>query len=68
MKKCPSSIQYWDSNPRPLERESRSITTRPVISRKVPNLELGGFKRWITDAERSTSTAISRHMQLIVRF
>ena len=26
--KCPSSIQCWDSNPRPLEHESSPITTR----------------------------------------
>ena len=29
MKKYPSSIQCWDSNSRPLERESLPITTRP---------------------------------------
>ena len=29
--KCPSSIQYWDSNPRPLEHESSPITTRPGL-------------------------------------
>ena len=28
VKKCPSSIQCWDSNPRPLEHESSPITTR----------------------------------------
>ena len=31
MKKCPSSIKCWDSNPRPLERESLPITTRPGL-------------------------------------
>ena len=31
MKKCPSSIQCWDSNPRPLEGESLPITTRPGL-------------------------------------
>ena len=30
--KCPSSIRRWDSNPRPLERESPPITTRPGLS------------------------------------
>ena len=29
--KCPSSIQYWDLNSRPLEHESLPITTRPVL-------------------------------------
>ena len=31
MKKCPSSIRCRDSNPRPLERESIPITTRPGL-------------------------------------
>ena len=31
MKKCPSSIWYWDSNPRPTEHESPLITTRPGL-------------------------------------
>ena len=31
MKKCPSSIWCWDSNPQPLEFESPPITTRPGI-------------------------------------
>ena len=30
-KKCPSSIQCWDSNPQSLERESIPITTRPGL-------------------------------------
>ena len=29
VKKCPSSIQSWDSNPRPYAPESSPITTRP---------------------------------------
>ena len=29
VKKCPSSTQFRDSNPRPSEHESPSITTRP---------------------------------------
>ena len=29
--KCPSNIQCWDSNPRPLEHESLPITTRPGL-------------------------------------
>ena len=33
--KCPSSIQYWDSNPRPLEHESSPITTRPGLLFKL---------------------------------
>ena len=28
---CPSSIRRQDSNPRPLERESTPITTRPGL-------------------------------------
>ena len=28
---CPSSIRHWDSNPRPSERESPPITTRPGL-------------------------------------
>ena len=28
---CPSSIQCWDLNPRPLKHESRSITTWPRL-------------------------------------
>ena len=31
VKKCPSSIRCRDSNPRPLERESPPITTRPGL-------------------------------------
>ena len=31
VKKYPSSIRYWDSNPRPFGRESPSITTRPGL-------------------------------------
>ena len=31
VKKCPSSIQCWDSIPQPIERESPSITTTPVV-------------------------------------
>ena len=31
VKKCPSSIRCWDSNPRPSEHESPSITTRPGL-------------------------------------
>jgi len=33
VKKCPSGIQHWDSNPRPLEHESPPITTRPGLPR-----------------------------------
>ena len=29
--KCPSSIRYWDLNPRPLGLESPPITTRPGL-------------------------------------
>ena len=29
--KCPSSIQRWGSNPRPLKHESSPITTRPRL-------------------------------------
>ena len=35
MKKCPSSIWRWDSNPRPLENESSPITTRPGLLFKL---------------------------------
>ena len=31
LKKCPSSKRCRDSNPRPLERESLPITTRPGL-------------------------------------
>ena len=31
VKKCPSSIRHRDSNPRPSERESPPITTRPGL-------------------------------------
>ena len=31
VKKCPSSIWYWDSNPWPLEHESPPITTSPGL-------------------------------------
>ena len=31
VKNCPSSIWCWDSNKRPLERESSPITTRPGL-------------------------------------
>ena len=31
VKKCPFSIQCWDSNPRPLKHESPPITTRPWL-------------------------------------
>ena len=31
VKKCPSSIRHWDSNPRPSECESPPITTRPGL-------------------------------------
>ena len=31
VKKCPSSIWCWDSNSRPLEHESPSITNRPGL-------------------------------------
>ena len=31
VKKCPSSIQHQDSNPRPSKRESPPITTRPGL-------------------------------------
>ena len=31
VRKCPSSIRCWDSNPRPLEHESLRVTTRPGL-------------------------------------
>ena len=31
VKKCPSRIQHWDLNPRPLEHESSPITTRSKL-------------------------------------
>ena len=34
VKKCPSSIWCWDSNPRPSEHESPPITTRPGLPPK----------------------------------
>ena len=32
VKKCPSSIWRWDSNPRPFKHESSPITTRPGLT------------------------------------
>ena len=32
VKKCPSNIWHWDSNPQPSERESPLITSRPGLS------------------------------------
>ena len=44
VKKCPSSIQHWDSNPRPSERESPPITTRPGLPPKITKmLRFGQF-------------------------
>ena len=37
---CPSSIRRWDSNQRPLERESHPITTRPGLRYTVRTLSL----------------------------
>ena len=31
LKKCPSSTWHWDLNPRPQDRESPPITTRPGL-------------------------------------
>ena len=31
VKKCPSSIRYWDLNPQPSEHESPPLTTRPGL-------------------------------------
>ena len=31
VKKCPSSIRRWDSNPQPFEHDSSPITTRPGL-------------------------------------
>ena len=31
VKKCPSSIRRWDSNPRPFKHESSPVTTRPGL-------------------------------------
>ena len=31
VKKCPSSIRYWDSNTQPIEHETPPITTRPGL-------------------------------------
>ena len=39
VKKCPSSIRRWDSNPRPLERESPPITTRPGLPPEINKLD-----------------------------
>ena len=37
VKKCPSSIRWWDSNSQPFEHESPSITTRPGLKAMVKN-------------------------------
>ena len=44
VKKCPSSIRCRDSNPRPMERESIPITTRPGL----PPHEVMKLKRYLT--------------------
>ena len=49
---CPSSIRHWDSNPRPLERESPPITTRPGLP---PNSE-GYFTRPLVTLASSRTT------------
>ena len=41
-KKCPSSIRCQDSNPRPLERESPPIITRPGLPKQTPCLYVCG--------------------------
>ena len=42
VKKCPSNIRCWDSNPQPLKHESPPITTRPtdvtILIRRYINL------------------------------
>ena len=35
VKRCPYSIWCWDSNPRPLERESPPITTKPGLPPQI---------------------------------
>ena len=35
VKKCPSSIWCWDSNPQPSGHESPPITTRPGLQRSI---------------------------------
>ena len=39
VKKYPSSMRCWDSNPRPLEHESPSITTRPGLPPQIQLLK-----------------------------
>ena len=35
VKNCPSSIRYWESNPRPSERESLPIITRHICYMRI---------------------------------
>ena len=37
MKNDPSSMQHWDSNPRPSEHESPPLTTRPGLPDSLAN-------------------------------
>ena len=66
VKKCPSNIWCWDSNPRPLEHESPPITTRPGllhIYAIVNSLPLGlslpltrhNLHFWIAASEAATN-------------
>ena len=53
VKKCPSSIRHRDSNPRPSERESPPITTRPdhlficLCSAFSNNFTAKNVKNWV---------------------
>ena len=64
MKKCPSSIQCPDSNPRPLDCESLPITTRPGLP---PNSSLKCYPPpmliWLSS---QTCTSVKRNMNAVV--
>ena len=58
VKKCPSSIWCWDSNPRPLESESLPITTRPGLP---------PCKLFITVTKHSNLFLLGRHQTACAR-
>ena len=60
--KCPSSIQHWDSNPRPLKQESSPITTRPGLPSLIslliflhikPLLHKNSRRQWNSNSDRA---------------
>ena len=63
VKKCPSSIRYWDSIPRPLGRESPPITTRPVLPPKYTFLSVWSIRlmvKYFTNLVKIRGIQLSR--------